>query len=277
VIVNRQPRFQTSARALSQSQMLSYKTFAGDQSREWVVFVHGAGGSSAVWFKQLRDFKERFNILLVDLRGHGRSSEYHGDGRKYTLSAISQDIVDVLEHEGIDSAHFVGVSLGTILIRMIVDIAPGKVQSVIYAGAVAGFTLSARSLISIGQALKFIVPFKTLYATFAWIIMPGKQAQESRKVFRQEARRVAPEEFRRWVNLIPEVRKHLKQWSTRISECPSLYLMGGKDYMFLPPARLAVSQAENSYLEVIEDVGHVCNIERPSDFNSVAIAFLNRH
>jgi len=255
--------------------MLSYKTFFGDSSREWVVFVHGAGGSSAVWFKQLRDFKERFNVLLVDLRGHGKSSEYHGDGSKYTVEAISQDIVDVLEYEGIDSAHFVGVSLGTILIRMIVDVAPGRVKSVIYAGAIAGFTVSARSLISVGQALQYIIPFKTLYATFAWIIMPGKHAQEARRVFIEEAKRVAPEEFRRWVFMIPQVSKKLKEWSSRIPECRSLYLMGGLDYMFLPPARLVVAREENSHLEVIENVGHVCNIERPSVFNRVAIAFLN--
>ncbi|MDA0379239.1 MAG: alpha/beta fold hydrolase, partial [Bacteroidetes bacterium] len=179
--------------------MLSYKTFRNEETDEWVVFIHGAGGSSAVWFKQLRDFREHYNILLVDLRGHGRSRTYHGTGERYTLASISQDVLDVLTHEGIPSAHFVGVSLGTILIRQIVDMAPDRVDSVIYAGAVAGFTWSARSLISVGQTLRFLIPFRALYATFAWIIMPGPKAAEARRVFRREARQVAPEEFRRWL------------------------------------------------------------------------------
>ena len=255
--------------------MLSYKTFRNDDSSEWVVFIHGAGGSSAVWFKQLRDFREQYNILLVDLRGHGRSSSYHGTGERYTLASISQDVIDVLSHEGIDSAHFVGVSLGTILIRQIVDMAPERVDSVIYAGAVAGFTWSARSLISVGQTLRFLVPFRALYATFAWIIMPGRKAAEARRVFRREARQVAPEEFHRWIQLIPEVRRRLRQWSASVTECRTLYLMGGKDFMFLPPARRMASQSRNAFLQVIEGVGHVCNIERPDLFNRMAIAFLS--
>jgi pimeloyl-ACP methyl ester carboxylesterase len=255
--------------------MLSYKTFPNEDSDAWVVFIHGAGGSSAVWFKQLRDFRERFNILLVDLRGHGRSSDYHGNEPRYTLASISQDVLDVLEQEGIESAHFVGVSLGTILIRQIVEMAPERVDSVIYAGAVAGFTWSARSLISIGQALKFLIPFRTLYATFAWIIMPGRKAAESRRIFKREAKRVAPEEFRRWLQLIPEVRRRLRQWSSTVGDCRTLYLMGGKDYMFLPPARRLAEQSRNAFLQVIDDVGHVCNIERPSVFNEMAIAFLS--
>ena len=32
-----------------------------------------AGGSSSIWFKQIRAFKKMFNVLLLDLRGHGNS------------------------------------------------------------------------------------------------------------------------------------------------------------------------------------------------------------
>lgn len=254
--------------------MLAYKTFETPDSEEWVVFVHGAGGSSAVWFKQLRDFRARFNILLIDLRGHGRSAHFHGSGERYTLSAIGQDVLDVLDAQGIERAHFVGISLGTILIRQIVDMASERVISVIYAGAVAGFTWSARALISTGQALRLVIPFRTLYATFAWIIMPGPKAAESRRIFRREALQVTPEEFHRWWQLIPEVRHRLKQWSSGAPSCRSLYLMGSRDFMFLPPARRLADASRNAFLQVIEGVGHVCNIERPTVFNEIAIAFL---
>jgi len=38
--------------------MLFYKTLENKVSDQWVVFVHGAGGSSAIWYKQLRAFSE---------------------------------------------------------------------------------------------------------------------------------------------------------------------------------------------------------------------------
>ena len=53
--------------------MLHTKKFIHSSSSKWVIFIHGAGGSSAVWFKQIKPFSEKFNVLLLDLRGHGQS------------------------------------------------------------------------------------------------------------------------------------------------------------------------------------------------------------
>ena len=47
--------------------MLYYKEYFLNEKADWVVFVHGAGGSSAIWFKQLKDFKAHFNLLLIVL------------------------------------------------------------------------------------------------------------------------------------------------------------------------------------------------------------------
>lgn len=122
--------------------MLYYKKYEKDESKEWVVFVHGAGGSSSIWFQQLKAFKSVFNVLLVDLRGHGKSKDalqlyYEED---YTFDDISKDVLQVLDHLEIERAHFVGVSLGTIIIRNLSEIAPNRVKSAILCGAI---TLSA--------------------------------------------------------------------------------------------------------------------------------------
>ena len=55
--------------------MLHYSKHLNPKSKLWVTFVHGAGGSSSIWFKQLREFTKYFNVLLVDLRGHGKSQK----------------------------------------------------------------------------------------------------------------------------------------------------------------------------------------------------------
>lgn len=256
--------------------MLSYRTFGIDESRSWVVFIHGAGGSSAVWFKQVRAFQDQFNLLLVDLRGHGRSHDYHGGDRSYTLDGISGDVLEVLDHLGIREAHFIGVSLGSVLIRTLVELSPERIRSVVYAGAVAGFNLWARFLISAGHFLKHIVPFRTLYATFAWIIMPGKHAEEARRVFRREARQVAPAEFKRWMRLTREVNRRIRDWTRQAVATPSLYVMGALDYIFLPPVRDIVAEQPSARLRVIQGAGHVCIIERPDEFNDAAIGFLEK-
>ena len=55
--------------------MLHYRTITNKQSDSWVVMIHGAGGSIEVWYRQVADFARHFNILLVDLVGHGGSAK----------------------------------------------------------------------------------------------------------------------------------------------------------------------------------------------------------
>ena len=111
--------------------MINYSIYKKNISKEWVTFVHGAGGSSSIWYKQIRDYKKHFNVLLLDLRGHGKS-KYNIKNvfeSRYTFSSIANDIVEVLKKEKIKSSHFVGISLGTILIRHIAEIYPKMVKS----------------------------------------------------------------------------------------------------------------------------------------------------
>ena len=102
--------------------MIYYTKFlCKNNNADWITFVHGAGGSSSIWFRQIKEFKRFFNVILLDLRGHGRS-KYHIKNvfeKKYTFKSISNDIVEVLNKENIKSSHFIGISLGTILIRQL--------------------------------------------------------------------------------------------------------------------------------------------------------------
>lgn len=49
--------------------MINYSVYRYLENPEWVTFVHGAGGSSSIWFKQLREFRKHYNVLLLDLHG----------------------------------------------------------------------------------------------------------------------------------------------------------------------------------------------------------------
>ncbi|MGB1211374.1 MAG: alpha/beta fold hydrolase, partial [Lacinutrix venerupis] len=89
--------------------MLNYTTYLHKTSTEWVTFVHGAGGSSSIWFKQVRSFGAQFNVLVLDLRGHGNSKPVLKDAfnSKYTFDSITNDIVEVINHLKIKKSHFI--------------------------------------------------------------------------------------------------------------------------------------------------------------------------
>lgn len=242
---------------------------------DWVVFIHGAGGSSAVWFKQIKPYRKHFNLMLIDLRGHGRSADGPSMGRHdYSFESIAKDVIQVMDHRGIAKAHFVGVSLGTIIIRQLVDLAPDYVKSMVYVGAITKLSLKSRFLVRLGRMFRSVIPYMWLYRFFAFIIMPLDGHQESRNVFVREAKKLAQKEFIRWFNLTRHVGEKLKLFEEVDPGIPTLYVMGDQDHMFLQPIYRMVERFKNHTLHIVEECGHVVNIEKPDVFNQLSIQFI---
>ena len=110
--------------------------------------------------------------------------------KKYTFDVLSEDIIAVLNKEKIKSSHFVGISLGTILIRQIGEMYPKRVQSMVMAGAIMKLNVRSQILMRFGNVCKSIIPYLWLYRLFAYIIMPKKSHKESRLLFVREAKKL---------------------------------------------------------------------------------------
>lgn len=258
--------------------LLFHKTYMHPTSKEWVVFVHGAGGSSSIWFKQIKAYKEHFNLLLIDLRGHGRSNQLIKEiiTNRYTFKDVTMDILKVLDHLKIQSAHFVGMSLGTIIVRNLAELATERVRSMVLGGAVTRLNTRSQLLVTLGNFSKHIMPYMWLYRLFAYIVMPQRSQKESRNIFVREAKKLCQKEFKRWFILAAEVNPLMRYFREKELPIPTLYLMGDKDYMFIQPVKEMVSVHKESVLCEIPDCGHVCNVERPDVFNEKSIEFIKK-
>lgn len=256
--------------------MLSYTTYKHHTSKEWITFVHGAGGSSSIWHKQLREFKKHFNILLLDLRGHGKSKPNLKDAfsEQYTFDVITDDIVEVIDYEKIENSHFIGISLGTILIRNLAERFPERVSSLIMGGAIMKLDFRSQLLMRLGIIFKSIIPYLWLYKFFAFIIMPNRNHKESRLLFVREAKKLYQKEFIRWFRLTSEINPLLRLFRAVNIKIPTLYIMGGEDYLFLPTIEKVVQQHGMSSLVTIQYCGHVVNVEQPELFNHLVINYV---
>lgn len=255
--------------------MLHYTTYELNSDAEWVTFVHGAGGSSSIWFSQIRDFKKEFNVLLVDLRGHGKSKKpIYEKLKQYTFDVINDEVIEVLDHLKIEKSHFVGISLGTILIREITERYPERTSSMIMGGAVMKLNIRGQILMKTGVLLKSVIPYLLLYRFFAYIIMPRKSHRESRNLFINEAKKLYQKEFIRWFTLAASVNPLLRFFRIHDSGIPTLYIMGAQDHMFLPSITKLVKDHKSSQLFVVPDCGHVVNVEQPKIFNTEVIGFI---
>ena len=257
--------------------MLNYSTYLNSNSTEWVTFVHGAGGSSSIWYKQIRAFKSEFNVLILDLRGHGNSKPKLKDtfNTKYTFDSITNDILEVINHLKIETSHFVGISLGTILIRNLAENHPKRVKSMILGGAIMKLNIRSQILMKLGVVFKSVVPYMYLYRFFAFIIMPRKNHKKSRLLFVNEAKKLYQKEFIRWFKLTSEINPLLRFFRTKDIKIPTLYVMGAEDHLFLPSIKNIVEKHVTSILFVVEQCGHVVNVEQPELFNKTTIQFIN--
>jgi pimeloyl-ACP methyl ester carboxylesterase len=255
--------------------MLHTKKFIHSTSSKWVVFIHGAGGSSAVWFKQIKPFAEKFNVLLLDLRGHGQS-KLKTDSTNYSFKIIANDVLLTLKEHAIETAHFVGVSMGSIIIKQLYSLSPKTVQSMIFAGAVTKLNLKSRLLLGIGRMFNSVMPYMMLYKIFARVMMPKKNHEQSRQLFIQEAKKLMKKEFNRWFKLTARLTAYLAELEQNTYKIPTLYIMGGEDNLFLIPVKKLVQNDSYSQLQIVPNCGHVVNVENSIIFNELSIDFIER-
>jgi len=257
--------------------MIHYNEYSKKNiKREWITFVHGAGGSSTIWKKQIPFFSKAFNLVLVDLSGHGYSISKSNKKSKDKISfeSILDDVLEVLDKLNIKKSHFIGISLGTVVINQLVTKEPSRILKMVLGGATLELNFTSRFMMYFAYATKSIVPYMWLYRLYAFIVMPSKTDRESRKLFIQEAKRMNQKEVARWFRLTPRVLPLLKFFKNINTDIPTLYIMGNKDYMFLSSIKKIVKNQPNAKLKIFNNCGHVVNIENPEKFNTTSLKFL---
>ena len=88
-----------------------------DQVAPWhgdpatIVFLHGVGARHDMWAGWLPALADRYRIILIDTRGCGLSAAIENYDA-WTLDGLSDDILAVADHAGVERFHVVGESAG---------------------------------------------------------------------------------------------------------------------------------------------------------------------
>ena len=253
--------------------MLKFKTHLNNKNNEWITFLHGFGGSSNIWHKQVRELSKHFNLLFIDLRGHGKSHNIHLD-TNFNLFTACEDIINVLKFLKIKNSHFIGISFGTLLIFKLMETHKKYINKSILAGAITSFNYFTRFLLICVNLLKSILPNMFLYKLFAYIIMPKSNHKESRLIFINEAKVIDRKVFDQWLKLIPDFKKTILYLNPINFNKYILFISGNDDYLFSEDARQFASKNKFLSYYSIKGAGHVVNIDKPSVFNKRVIEYL---
>ena len=117
--------------------MLHYTKLFSCHQKEWLVLLHGLGGKSTLFYKQADYLSQHYNLLFIDLPGHGESTGL--DVKHYVAADVVPKITEVLEKLQISRAHFLTFSLGTIIGNELMYRAKQYIQTMTLAGPVLKF------------------------------------------------------------------------------------------------------------------------------------------
>ncbi len=99
-----------------------------------IVFLHFSGANMMMWSRAVHHFQESHRLVLVDLRGHGRSDRpSHG----YGADDMAEDVLGVMTALGIEKAHVIGSSMGAEVGLSLAANHPERVISLACDGALA--------------------------------------------------------------------------------------------------------------------------------------------
>ena len=222
---------------------------------EPLLLVHGGLGYGDYWRTQVEAFSSHYRVIVVDSRGHGRST-FTTEPISYRLMA--SDLIALLDHLGIEAAHLVGWSDGGILGLELAIHQPHRVRRVVAYGA--------------NYHPSGVKPDVLDNARFSRFI--------ERAAKDYQAVSPAPE---RWDEFLGNIGK---MWQTQPDysreelgniTTPILVLGGlGEEAVFVDHIRETHRRIPGSELRIMEGTGHFAMWDRPEAFNAIVLEFLAR-
>lgn len=232
-----------------------------------VVLLHGVGGNHASWFHQVVAWRDAMQVITMDARGFGNSTDAEQLGR----AAFADDLAALLDHLGIARAALVAQSMGGGAATTFAARAPERVRALVLADTLVGLDLpddlAARMREVAARTANLTQLERVLGPTFARAHPAEAYLYTALASFNDTNVR----------NLRGE--QPLTSLAA-LDACgvPVLFVAGVEDVLFPPETIRAAQQrmANAEYLEIAA-AGHSAYFEAPHVFNEAVRAWLARH
>lgn len=237
-----------------------------------LVFLHSVGLDSSWWDAQIDTFRDRFDVVAIDMPGHGLSDDMHGAPTFEALAKIVQDVLQTLD---VEPAHIVGLSVGGMIAQLLAITSAHCARSLTLVGTAC----------SIPDEMRGLLRERARVAKDADMALIAKLTIE--RWFTADFREARPDVIdRATISLLHRDQKfHSAMWEMvaglsledQISSitCPTLVVVGEQDISSPPPAAMQIARGISaSRLEIMAGVGHFPPVERPAAFNALLNDFL---
>ncbi|WP_438434938.1 alpha/beta fold hydrolase [Gorillibacterium sp. sgz500922] len=230
-----------------------------------VLCLHGNRDSSEVFRELGVALGGSRKVLRADLRGHG-ASRY--EGGPFTIDDMADDVLGLLEEEGIERTAVIGHSLGSSLAMLLASRYPERFERLVLIGAAATFRPSFRRPAE-GERIDAETVERTNQAAAPYFFTERHPEVRDRVLAGWRALPAAMHERMigvRHPDLLPLLA------GIRV---PALVLCGGADRITPPEKSQELADGlPDARLEVVEGAGHFVFLEEPDETARRIRAFL---
>jgi 3-oxoadipate enol-lactonase len=235
---------------------------------EPVLMVHGLGGTSNTFTPVLAAFA-RHRTIRFDLPGSGRSHRVDGP---LSLELFVDKARLIMERTGVERAHLVAHSMGTIIATHLAASESGRVASLALLGPLlappepARVTIRARATQAREGNMQPIADalVRASLSAETRALRPAAVAFVRESLMRQD-----PEGYARTCEALAE----MGPADVSRIDCPTLLVTGDEDVVSPPQSvRMMAQKIVGSRVEVLRGCGHWTPVEKPDD----CIDLLNR-
>lgn len=247
-----------------------------------ILFVHEFAGDHRSWEPQLRELGKRHRCIVYAARGY-IPSDVPADPAAYSYLHVMRDAVAVLDHLKIAQAHLVGLSMGGYTALQVALNHPGRVRSMVLAGAGSGserwyteeFHKRSREL-----ALQFEREGSAAVAQ-TYGRSPSRIPFELKdpRGFAEFSKQLSEHDAQGSAHMsrgFQGARPSLYDFENEIRKLttPALIVVGDEDERCIEPGLFMKDAIAASGLVVFPKTGHAVNLEEPDLFNQVVGDFL---
>lgn len=239
------------------------------EANAWVLFLHAAFVDHNMFRPQIAYFQGRYNVLTLDVIGHGNSTDVKKGDR---IDGMSAWIYEILKKEHIEKAHIVGISLGAVLAQDFANRYPDAVQSLACFGGydINNFDAKLQRGNSAAQARMML---KAVFST-KWFAESNKRISaytaQAQNDFYEMNLRFPKKSFRYLASLNTMI--NVRQAVPR--PYPLLIGCGAHD---IPNEQSAVAmwkmREPECSMSILPDAGHCVNMDAPQQFNQLLEEF----
>jgi len=240
-----------------------------------VVLGHSFLCSGEMWGSQVPVLADRYRVINIDERGHGRSGNL---AEPFDLYDMVDDVVAVLDHLGIESAVWAGLSIGGMVAMRAAMTVPERVSGLLlldtHAGAEASYKKLKYGAMALGVRTIGVRPFLGAICK----LMFGKTTRErnTKLVTAWRERFASTDVPSMLLGLGALVRRDSVVDKLRSVEASSLVIVGDEDASLPPPLSREIADAlPNASLVVIPEAGHLSALEKPEAVTEAMLQFLD--